>query len=137
MTAPIRASIRPPRVPNLWIRKAPKISRTGMAGIEARIGAVMDLVGLSGAAWIVIPMHFLEVSASASALPRALMTNPDLLLLDEPTSALDVSVQAQILDLLLDLKAQLGLTYLFISTIWQFDPNHGRPDCRDGPWTDR
>lgn len=49
------------------------------------------------------------------AIARALIKAPDLLILDEPTSALDESIQAQILDLLLDIQAQYNLTYLFIT----------------------
>jgi peptide/nickel transport system ATP-binding protein len=54
-------------------------------------------------------------SGSASPSPESLVLKPDVIVLDEPTSALDVSVQADIVEVLLSLQAKLGLTYVFVS----------------------
>lgn len=85
------------------------------AAVRERVEALLYSVGLAAPDRIKYPHQFSGGQRQRISIARALATQPEFLVCDEPTSALDVSVQAQVLNIMKELQAELGLTYLFIS----------------------
>ena len=85
------------------------------AQAPARVAALLGSVGLQGADVRLFPHQFSGGQRQRISIARAIATGPEFLVCDEPTSALDVSVQAQVLNLIVDLQRERALTCLFIS----------------------
>jgi peptide/nickel transport system ATP-binding protein len=106
----------PPRMSvRQTIYDALRAGGTPPSDLAPRLSALIRAVGLGPAHMDVYPHQLSGGQRQRIAIARSLSVEPSFIVADEPVSALDVSIQAQILNLFADMKAEFGLTYLFIS----------------------
>ena len=85
------------------------------ADLDKQIIKLMDMVGISGRLRMAYPHELSGGRRQRVSIGRAISLNPEFIACDEPVSALDVSIQAQIINLMMDLQEEFGLTYMFVS----------------------